>query len=208
MRSLRIVATAGLVLGALISIATIPARASPVQIDVTVNFASPPTTAPWTLTGTADLFLAIGSAPVASFNIGSLSSPSASFITNYIPGDPCVGGATCTVYFDFSGSTNEAGTAHPTYGFQTGNVPPSDPGNPSELPVGVFIPGDPCFNGTVCHASGPIVAFSDPLQVGTWEVTIQAQTPLPGTLPLLATGLAALGLIGCRRNKKAARPAA
>jgi hypothetical protein len=35
-----------------------------------------------------------------------------------------------------------------------------------------------------------------------------AQTPLPATLPLFATGLGALGLLGWRRKKKAQAAAA
>jgi hypothetical protein len=44
--------------------------------------------------------------------------------------------------------------------------------------------------------------------VGTWEITIQAETPLPAALPLFATGLGAFGLIGWRRKKKAQAAAA
>jgi hypothetical protein len=36
-------------------------------------------------------------------------------------------------------------------------------------------------------------------QVGTFEVTISA-TPLPGALPLFATGIGGLGLLGWRRK--------
>jgi hypothetical protein len=38
--------------------------------------------------------------------------------------------------------------------------------------------------------------------------TLVAETPLPAALPLFATGLGALGLLGWRRKKKAAAPAA
>jgi len=38
-----------------------------------------------------------------------------------------------------------------------------------------------------------------PLPVGTWSV---ATTPLPAALPLFATGLGALGLLGWRKRRK------
>jgi len=34
-------------------------------------------------------------------------------------------------------------------------------------------------------------------------ISVTAQTPLPGALPLFATSLAGLGLLGWRRKKKA-----
>lgn len=43
---------------------------------------------------------------------------------------------------------------------------------------------------------------------GIWTQENVAATPLPAALPLFATGLGALGLLGWRRKKKAAAPAA
>jgi hypothetical protein len=65
---------------------------------------------------------------------------------------------------------------------------------PPGLPV---YPPDPPSN-----FSGPIFAFDDAVQVGTWEVTLHDATPLPAALPLFATGLGASGLLGWRRKKK------
>lgn len=54
--------------------------------------------------------------------------------------------------------------------------------------------------GSVTGVSG---AFHDGLALG--ELTSDGGvTPLPGALPLFATGLGALGLLGWRRKKKAA----
>jgi hypothetical protein len=75
---------------------------------------------------------------------------------------------------------------------------------PSSVPTSWFTsfqPGDPCITGSVCHASGILVANDDPVRIGTWEVTI-SPVPLPGALPLFATGLGALGLLGWRRKRK------
>ena len=150
----------------------------------------------------ASVFLGANTTPEASFNIGSLIPGNPVFTAHFIPGDPCVGSGTCAVSFSFGGSTNDGNTNHPTYGFQTSNVPSSNPGAAFELLVGNFIPTEPCFTGSVCHATGPIVAFSDPITVGSWDVTI-SETPLPAALPLFASGLGALGLLGWRRRRKA-----
>jgi hypothetical protein len=53
------------------------------------------------------------------------------------------------------------------------------------------------------------LAFGDPCtrcyfgQVATLNVPSVTAVPLPATLPLFATGLGALGLLGWRRKKKA-----
>ena len=52
------------------------------------------------------------------------------------------------------------------------------------------------------RVSGLIVGFDDPVVIGTWDITIQAATPLSAALPLFATGLGALGLFGWRRKRK------
>jgi hypothetical protein len=67
---------------------------------------------------------------------------------------------------------------------------------PPGLPV--YPPGPPS------NFSGPIFAFGDAVQVGTWEVTLHDATPLPAALPLFATGLGSSGLLGWRRKKKSA----
>ena len=198
------------------------ARAVPVEIDFSINFIPPSPVVPspppiFELTGNAAIFIGNATVPSATFNIGTLvgtPSPPPIFTGNFIPGDPCVGGGTCSVGFSFLGSANDGTNTHHTYSFTTGNVPSSDPlavqsGNlftdlaHGEIFVGIFSPGDPCFGGGVCHRSGPLVAFSTGTDVGTWDVTIQAQTPLPGALPLFASGLGALGLLGWRRKRRA-----
>ena len=191
------------------------ARAVPVQIDLSINFVPPSPIQPgsppiFQLTGTAAIFIGDASLPSATFDIGTLvgnPQPPPIFTDNFIPVDPCVGGGTCGVGFSFLGTTNDGTNNHNTYAFTTGNVPSSDPLtdlSASEVFVGIFMPVDPCFSGSVCHRSGPIVAFSTGTDVGTWDVTIQAATPLPAALPLFATGLGALGLLGWRRKRRAA----
>ena len=81
---------------------------------------------------------------------------------------------------------------------------------------GVVQPGTVLPNDT---SSGHIVSITSSSEltgatltnsVGGFEVAdfSVSQTPLPGALPLLATGLAAMGLLGWRRKKKATALAA
>jgi hypothetical protein len=53
--------------------------------------------------------------------------------------------------------------------------------------------------------AGFIYALDDPEVVGEWQVTLR-ETPLPAALPLFASGLGMIGLLGWRRkqNKDAA----
>jgi hypothetical protein len=46
------------------------------------------------------------------------------------------------------------------------------------------------------------------LNFSNGQITISAATPVPAALPLFATGLAALGLLGWRKKRKAAAVAA
>ena len=181
-----------------------PASALPVEIDLTITFAPPAGTADWLLDGTADIFLGDASTPTVEFRPGRQKPGTIKIIKEIA--DPCLVGGICGVSFSFGGITDEDGTGHPTYAFQAGNVPSSDPGSASELFVGNFIPGDPCFNGDTCHATGPIAAFSDPLIVGTWDVTIQqaiTAVPEPATLPMFIGAAGALALLVWPRKRAA-----
>ena len=180
------------------------ARAAPVQIDLTIDFND--TTAFGQLTGGA-LFgtVVFGSEPLTmfglaggGFDIGTLSASNTTFTGHFIPGDPCVGAGTCQVGFSFAGLTD----SFSTFGFkQFSDAPSIAPSSSPVLPFRVFIPTDPCFIGDVCRVDGVLVAYDQPVQIGTWEVTI-SQTPLPATLPPIATGLGTLGLLGWRRKRK------
>ena len=74
------------------------------------------------------------------------------------------------------------------------------PAPPEIMPLAFFQGGAPL------SFSGPIVAFDAPVIVGEWDITIReaTATPLPAALPLFATGLGALGLLGWRRKRKQA----
>ena len=66
---------------------------------------------------------------------------------------------------------------------------------------GLYSPGNPFYCGAVyclIGQSGPAVALTD------LTITPASETPLPAALPLFATGLGALGLLGRRRKRKTA----
>jgi hypothetical protein len=60
------------------------------------------------------------------------------------------------------------------------------------------------FAGINCTATNSDFAFNE-RSAGTWSVTSDGTpvVPLPGALPLFATGLGVLGLLGWRRKRKA-----
>ena len=122
------------------------------------------------------------------------------YFASFAPTDPCFGQASCAISFSFAGLAQ----GFPAGAVLTANVPSAAPTPPPILPIAVLAPGDPCQPTDPCHASGPIVAFDDPVVIGSWEVSIHP-TPLPAALPLFATGLGALGLLGWRRKRKANR---
>jgi hypothetical protein len=89
--------------------------------------------------------------------------------------------------------------------FAVGNGPLTTtvPTGATQLLLGV---NDDIFVGTAVDANGA------PLPDNTGSLTISVTdnglaTPLPGALPLFATGLGALGLLGWRRKRKAAASA-
>ena len=87
-----------------------PARAVPLQIDLTINFFPPGPPAITDLTGTAQFsWLGLNASVLGplgdAINIGALSSPPGKnfFSTSFIPGDPCIGQNSCQLGFSFGG---------------------------------------------------------------------------------------------------------
>jgi hypothetical protein len=81
-------------------------------------------------------------------------------------------------------------------------------------PVGLMVPAGATTLEIVSQLSvaGLLGSDGNPLSFGNLFITsdgsIAAATPIPSTLPLLATGLTALGLFGWRRKRKALSPSA
>jgi hypothetical protein len=152
----------------------------------------------YTIANGTDTPLALG----GPIDIGSLSLGK-NFSASFIPTEPCFGlfVTSCAIGFSFSGTANTS-TALAFLAFT--DAPSTVPPSPI-LPITANLtPTDPCDNGTVCDVSGVIVAYDSPVQVGT-KVTISATTPLPAALPLFATGLGALGLLGWRQEAEERR---
>jgi hypothetical protein len=206
--SIRLSSGTVIVVGVLaaLSVAPVPARAATLQFDLTITYLTPPSPIlpAGDLTGTPQFFSDNG----VIDHLLTITSPTPppilplgqTYFVSFAPTDPCFGQSTCAISFSFAGFSQ----GFSADAFLTGNVPSTGPSPPPILPIAVLQPTDPCAPGDPCHASGPIVAFDDPIVIGSWDVTISAATPLPGALPLFAGGLGALSLLGWRRKKKAA----
>jgi hypothetical protein len=117
------------------------------------------------------------------------------FTGRFIPGNPI-----SPISFSFSGHSG----AVPAFAFAnnvdlaTLNLATILLQGPPILPLPIFE-----VTGPPIRVSGLIVGFDDPEVIGTWDITIQAATPLPGALAMFSGGLGVLGLLGWRRKRKA-----
>jgi hypothetical protein len=129
-----------------------------------------------------------------TLNVGDI------FSTTFEPPDPCIAVASCQMHFSFGGLAA---------GFSAAAIFPGDAITPlpPQIKIGALdfsYPTPPPI-----RVGGFIYAFDDPEVVGEWQVTLRVDTtPLPATLPLFASGLGALALLGWRRKRKAAALAA
>jgi hypothetical protein len=182
-----------------------------VEYDLTINFI-PGNPIFTDLTGGAGFSVPFGETghlSIGGFDIGTLVPGNPVFTGRFIPSDPIIPGNPITpVSFSFSGHSDTTPSVFPippAFAYPDGVTVAtlSELNGPPIMPLPIFEQ-----QGPPIRVSGQIVAFDDPEVVGTWEITIQAETPLPAALPLFATGLGALGLIGWRRKKKVAALAA
>ena len=189
-----------------------PARAVPLQIDLTINFEPPGSPDITDLTGTAQFWWLIPNFDQPfklgnAINIGALSSSPGknSFSTSFIPTDPCFGLNSCQLGFSFGGTAG----GFPAYAFMLGKneQPPGPPD--SSLALNFFEPPGPVNYppGPPTIFGGQIFANDAWVQVGDWQVTVEAATPLPGALAMFSGGLGVIGLLGWRRKRKAAATA-
>ena len=166
------------------------------------------------LGGTASFFTTIDGIkfnPTSMFNLSPLISVGGVFsMTFEEPPDPCIGAigaAACQLYFSFGGQATRLDVNGMATSFGAaalllvGDITYAGvPVPPPTLQIGAL--DFSLAAAPIIDVTGPIVAFDDPVVVGTWDVTI-SETPLPAALPLFATGLSALGLLGWRRKRKA-----
>jgi hypothetical protein len=193
-----------------------PARASTVNIGLTISYfatipgnpiaPSPPQITPSNfigtqLTGSPKFFS--GDTLIPGNPIFGPLSVGQTFVGTFEPPDPCFGATSCSIGFSFAGSAGN----YPASGFPiTTDFPSTSPDPALVWSIGTLdfsAPSPPTI-----RVSGMIVGFDDPEVIGEWAVTLNVETtPLPAALPLFASGLGALGLLGWRRKRKAAAAA-
>ena len=181
-----------------------PARAVPLQIDLTINFQPPGPSEITDLTGTAQFWwLGLNASVIGpldkQINIASavvvarqaILSPSRSVRVT-----PASGKIRVSLVSSFGGTAG----GFPAYAFMLGpnDQPPGPPDSP--LALKFFEPPGP-----VNEPPGPPVIFGGQIsandawvEVGDWQVTVEAATPLPGALAMFSGGLGVIGLLGWR----------
>jgi hypothetical protein len=163
------------------------------------NFENPPTGSPGTGSATVTIDLAADTMRVEAFFQGLLSTTTAAHIHCCVAPPGNVGVATTTPSFvgfplgvmagsfDQTYDTNSASTFNPLFIMANGGTAASA----EAVLFAGLLAGRAYFN---IHTS----------QFGGGEIRgFLQQTPIPGALPLFATGLGALGLLMWRRKRKA-----
>jgi hypothetical protein len=131
----------------------------------------------------SNTFTALG----GPIEIGSISLGQ-SFTDNLIPSDPCFGLTVCQigVSFNVNAQATDLFNGYPALAFaNSGDAPATVPPSPI-LPVTInLIPTEPCINGEVCMASGVIMAYDAPVQIGTWGLRSALPAfPAPSWVPV------------------------
>jgi hypothetical protein len=182
-----------LLLALLLAMGTKPALADPVLISVTLSFfpasipGNPVFPEDSTLGGALSFYSEIpaGNGPQLlsgpPIDIGNVGK-GASFVTSFIPTDPCFGNGSCQLDFSFAGTA----ATFPATAFAPGTALPNEQHGPPIVPVGTFLQ-----QGPPIRLSGPIVAFDAPVVVGTYDITMST-VPEPATLPLALGGIGLL----------------
>jgi hypothetical protein len=132
------------VAAALALLSASPARAIPITVSAHLDFSPAAALTPSTLSGQLKFYKNTGlgfgpDSPPIAVNVGF--GLGASFDTNFIPGDPCLGAGTCQLGFSFGGTTN---LLLLTGSFFTaafvGGPPGVQPSEPPIIPFDLLIP--------------------------------------------------------------------
>jgi hypothetical protein len=133
-----------------------------------------------------------------TLNVGDI------FSTTFEPPDPCIAAASCQLHFNFGGQVTGQDANGLAFSYVAAAIFPGDAIVPTPPPIKIGALDFSYPTPPPIRVAGFIYAFDDPEVVGEWQVTLRVDTtPLPAALPLFATGLGALGLLGWRRKRKA-----
>ena len=196
----------------LVALASAPAGAATlatsflIQTEVAIIWQTPPF-APSTFTGTSTFERGRFNADNVFFSAGSFNGstftsvpilPSGPLDILY-PGGPIFSGD--AIIWQFGGVATAVGGPFTADAFPGGPILPSGPTAPSAPPlITVALNLQPGF--APFEVTGPIIAFDDPVQIGTYDIRVRF-VPAPSTLLLLGLGLA--GLAALRRPKVSVR---
>ena len=169
-----------------------------VATSLWMSFAASAATLPFNFTFTVPTIgLALGYTVTGMLTVDTVADAATSVV---VTNNTATGGFGTGQYFGsqlFSNSFTVSGGTITAYSFQSDggfNGPPNVTCCTLTMfssPVGAGLSDLPFTTGTIAGVS---VAFTPPV----------SSVPLPATLPLFATGLGALGLLGWRRKKAAA----
>ena len=174
----------GVVVGIVLAISAIPARASTVHIGLTISYfaaipgnpitPTPPEIIPSNfantqLTGTPKFFS--GETLIPGNSIFGPLSVGHTFSATFEPPDPCFGATACSIGFSFGGSAGN----FPASGFPiTTDFPSTSPAQALVWSIGTLDFSSP--TPPEIRVAGLIVGFDDPEVVGEWAVTLNVDT--------------------------------
>jgi hypothetical protein len=194
--------TSCILAAAIVAVLAAPARATaiiipstPLEFDLSITLQPlPPSILPSLLNGTAQFSFTplppsiIPGNPidVANLAFGDSFTPTPPQI---IPLPPNIDIAfTFSGELDFLGGGSIPAGAYTSFAavaadFAASHVQPLPP----NIDIGVF-------SGTPLHLHGDLIAFDDPVQIGTFDVTV-SEVPEPASIAILGSALACLGLV-------------
>ena len=142
--------------------------------------------------------------PDADAHPGDPVKPGQSFSKIFSLPDSCIGAGSCQFSFGFDGVIN----GFQAFAFaQLADAQAAPPSITPSIVLDFFHPGDPIHPGDPVipvFATGPLIAFDAPIQIGVWNASVEAATPLPGAIALFPTGVALLGWLGLKRQRRLA----